>query len=132
MRGQNLLSHGAFSAHVRKRFSDGRSSDGRRLNAVIRGIVQDLGGEENISASQRLILDGLKSKLVVILQISSYVDKQLSLVDTTGNVIPCLKQTLISYQAEMRRDLELLHGMDRRSKKPGGGLAEWIKENATK
>ncbi len=86
----------------------------------MRGIIDDLGGQEALTSSQRLILDGMKSKLIVILQIGRYADKQIDLIDKDGNVLPCLKQTLTHYQSELRRDLELIHGLDRRNKKQGG------------
>lgn len=127
-RGCAVIRHGAFSVHVRHKYSDLRTTEGRTLAGIINGIIDDLGGQEALSASQRLILDGMKSKLIVILQVSAYVDKQPSLVGEDGEVLSCLRRTLLSYQAELRRDLELLHGMDRRQRKPGGGLADWIKE----
>lgn len=127
-----VLKHGAFSTHTRKRYSDKRTSEGKQLAGIIQGIVDDLGGPEGLTASQRLLLDGIRSKLVVILQVGKYADEQKSLIDPDGQVLACLRSTFLSYQESLRRDLECLHGLDRRQKKPGPSLAEWIKENATK
>jgi len=115
-----VIKHGAFSVHVRRKYSDLRTSEGRELAGIMRGIIEDLGGQEALTSSQRLILDGMKSKLIVILQIGRYADKQIELIDKDGNVLPCLKQTLTHYQSELRRDLELIHGLDRRNKRQGG------------
>lgn len=119
-RGFCQSTHGAFSVHVRHKYSDLRTSEGKELQGIINGIIEDLGGNESLSSSQRLILDGMKSKLIVILQIGKYADNQIDLIDKEGNVLPCLKQTLTHYQSELRRDLELLHGLDRRNKKQAG------------
>lgn len=120
MAGAAIQTHGAFSVQVRQRYSDRRTTEGRELAGIMRGIIEDLGGQEALTSSQRLILDGMKSKLIVILQIGKYADKQIELIDNDGNVLPCLKQTLTHYQSELRRDLELIHGLSRKDKRQPG------------
>lgn len=115
-----VIKHGAFSKVVRRRYSDRRTTEGKQLATIMREITLDLGGEAALSASQRLILSAMKSKLQVILQISRYADRQLDLIDNDGQLIPVLRSTLTHYQAELRRDIELLHGMSRKDKTQKG------------
>ena len=40
------LTHGATSKNIRARYGDGRTSEAKRMNAVMKSLVDDLGGEE--------------------------------------------------------------------------------------
>ena len=66
------LRHGAHSRHFRKRYADARTREGKRLNAVIDNLVQDCGGPENVSTAQSLLIDNIRSKLIVLFQISKF------------------------------------------------------------
>jgi len=125
--------HGATSVHVRKRYSDLRTREGKQLRGIIRDLEADLG---ELSAGQRLLLDSVRSRLIVLLQISKFADKQVSLVSPEGELLPCLAKPFNSYAEGMRRDLETLYNATRRpsrvldlesylrSKKVDGGNAE--------
>lgn len=115
-----VIKHGAFSKVVRRRYSDRRTTEGKQLARIMQEITEDLGGEAALTASQRLILSAMKSKLQVILQISRYADRQLDLIDKDGQLIPVLRSTLTHYQSELRRDVELLNGMSRKDKRQPG------------
>jgi hypothetical protein len=109
------LRHGAWSKHVRKRYSDLRTTEGQRLENVIRGLIADLGGNSEISSAQRLLLDNVRSKLIVLFQISSHVDKQESLINEKGELLPCLGKNYTSYAESLRRDLEALFSIRRKT-----------------
>jgi len=110
------LTHGGYSRHFRQRYQDARTREGKQLRAIIRGLVEDLGGEASLSNAQRLILDGIKSKLIVIIQIAKYVDKQPSIINSQGELLPCLGKNYTTYAESLRRDLEVLFSVKRKSK----------------
>ena len=103
--------HGAYSKHVRKRYSDYRTREGKQLRAVMNGLVDDLGGHSEISASQRLLLDGIRSKMIVTLQIGKYADAQDSIITDGGELLPVLGKNFTAYSESLRRDLQSLHDM---------------------
>ncbi len=100
--------HGAYSRHVRKRFTDGRTREGRQLRAVIDALIDDLGGHDNLNAGQRLLLDTIQSKLIVILQVSRYVDRQKEIIKG-GELIPVLGKNYLAYLNSLRLTLAELY-----------------------
>ena len=102
------ISHGAHSAHIKKRYGNRNFKEGKHLYAVMKSLVDDLGGPEAISASQKLLLDSIKSKLIVLLCISQYIEKQDSLISASGELLPCLGRNFTTYSESLRRDLEAL------------------------
>lgn len=116
-KGRGSIQHGAYSSQVRRRYTDLRTTEGRQLKNAIDGIVEDLGGMENLSNAQRLILDGIKGKLIVLFQIGKYVDKTPSLVDENGALLTCLSKSYVQYTESIRRDVEALYGIHRKQRK---------------
>jgi hypothetical protein len=123
---QQALKHGAQSQTIRKRYSDLRTVEGQRLKAVIDAITADLGGPEGINAGQQVLLGGLQSKLIVIFQISDYLDKQSGIVDAAGELLPCMGKNFITYTESIRRDLEAIYGFKRSNKTKVPTLDELI------
>ncbi|MBW2148425.1 MAG: hypothetical protein JRG73_18790 [Deltaproteobacteria bacterium] len=60
------LKHGAWRQHFRKRYGDARTKEGRQLREIIKALTQDLG---EISAGQAILLDRIKEKIIVLIQI---------------------------------------------------------------
>jgi hypothetical protein len=108
------LAHGAYSVHVRKRYSDARTIEGKRLKAIIAGLTEDLGGQEQITSAQRIVLDAIRSKIQVVLQIGKYVDRQPSIISDSGEVLPCLGRHYLAFSESINRDLERLYNMANR------------------
>lgn len=81
------MTHGATSVHVRARYSDFRTREGKHLRGILRDLEDDLG---ELSAGQRLLLDSVRSRLIVLLQISKFADKQASIISADGELIPIL------------------------------------------
>lgn len=125
-RGEPRRTHGAKSLTIRKRYSDLRTVEGQRLKAVIDAITTDLGGPEGINAGQQVLLGGLQSKLIVIFQISDYLDKQSGIVNAAGELLPCMGKNFITYTESIRRDLEAIYGFKRNSKTKVPSLEELI------
>ena len=120
------LKHGGWSRHFRKRYGDKRTREGKRLDGAINALVEDLGGSESVSAAQRLLLDNIRSKLIVLFQISKFVDRQPDIIDkNTGKLLSCLAHNFTSYSEALRRDLEALVKLSNNPKPPS--LEDYIR-----
>lgn len=100
--------HGAWSRHTRRRYTDQRTREGRQLKVILDDLVADLGDHENLTAGQRLLLDTLQSKLIVVLQIAKYVDQQPEIIKD-GQLIPCLSKNYLAYLNSIRLTLSELY-----------------------
>ena len=109
------LRHGAWSKQVRQRYSDKRTTEGKHLSSLVDGLIVDLGGSENLSTAQSILLNSIRSKLIVILQISKHVDMQESIINEKHELIPCLGRGFTTYSESLRRDLEVLFSVKRKS-----------------
>jgi len=107
-RGRFLPRHGAFTPQIRRRYADKRYREGKKLDAIMDALVEDLGGQGNLTAGQRLLLDSIQSKLIVILQIGKYVDKQLEIIEN-GELIPALGKSYLAYLNSLRLALDQLY-----------------------
>lgn len=115
--------HGAFSVHKRERFSDARTSEGRQLKAILKELVEDIGGQSRISAGQRMLVDtNIRPKLITLLCIADWVDrqKQESIISEAGELAKCLSTSYLAFTNSLRLDLIALYGLNstRRSKVP--------------
>jgi hypothetical protein len=108
------LKHGAYSKHFRKRYSDKRTREGKQLAAALQNLVTDIG--PNLSAGQCLLLDRIREKLIVLMQIGKYADQQLSLINEKGELLPCLGRNYTSFSEALRRDVEAIYNLA--TKKP--------------
>lgn len=106
------LRHGMYSVHKRERFSDARTSEGRQLKAIIKELVEDIGGQGGISAGQRMVIDtSIRPKLITLLCIASWVDrqKQESIIDEKGELAKCLSTSYLAFTNSLRLDLVALY-----------------------
>jgi hypothetical protein len=90
-----------------------RTSEGKRLKVVLDSVVGDLGGPAELNAAQQVLLGSFRGKLIVLFQISDYLDKLQSIINKDGYILPVLGQTYLSYSESVRRDLETLYGLSR-------------------
>ena len=109
------LKHGAYSSTVRQKYSDLRTTEGKQLQAIVNGLIFDLGGKSPLSAAQNLLLQNIRSKLIVLLQISKFADQQVSLINSEGELLPCLGRNYTTYSESLRRDLEALFSVKRKA-----------------
>jgi molybdopterin converting factor small subunit len=114
-KGRFLPEHGAYTGHIRRRYSDKRYKEGKQLQAVMDALVDDLGGQGNLTAGQRLLLDTIQSKLIVVLQISQYVDQQAEIIKD-GQLLPVLGKNYLAYLNSLRLALDQLYKDNHRSK----------------
>ena len=113
-----VIKHGAFGIHARKKYSDCRSREGKHLAATMAGIIADLGGKDKLNAGQKLILEGIRSKIIITMQINKYIDNQgVGLVSSGGELTSILQSSYNGYCEGIRRDLESLYLMRRTIKR---------------
>ena len=105
------VTHGCKSKMVRKKYGDKRTTEGKRLAEILRTLVEDLGGPANLTAGQQLICAGLRGKIIVLLQMGSYLDGLDSVIDkSTGELSSgFLKHDYLSYCEGCARDIERLY-----------------------
>ena len=117
------------SGPVAERYSDLRTKEGKRLRAILDAITNDLGGQERLNGGPRLLLDTLQSKLIVVLHIGEYVDKQKRIINKDGELLPVFGKSYLAYLNSIRLTLaELYKGFDNR--KPMQTLEEYISSQA--
>ena len=107
------LKHGAFSQVVRQRYSDRRTREGQQLAAVMSSLVDDLGGQTAIDAGQRILLDRVGEKLIILMQLGRYADEHPNIINFKGELIPCLGTNYLSFSNSLRKDLQALYEMAR-------------------
>ena len=107
--------HGAYCQHFAKRYSDARTREGKQLKDIMDSLVEDLGGHENLNAGQRLLLDTVQSKLIVILQVGKYVDQQPNIIKD-GELLPVLGKSYLAYLNALRLSLAELYKDNHKSK----------------
>jgi hypothetical protein len=117
--------HGAYSKHVRRRYSDKRTTEGKQLAAIIKALVNDCGPD--LTAAQYIILDRVREKLIVLMQIGQYVDRQPCVITKEGALLPCLGKGYTTYAESLRRDLEALRTMAKKGR--GKTLQEILEED---
>ena len=99
--------HGAYSERMRQRYSDERTAEGRQLKATMDALVNDLGGNENLTSDQRINLDSVRSLLIVLRRIGEFVDRQESIIKD-GQLLPVLGKNYLGYLNSLRLTLDQL------------------------
>jgi hypothetical protein len=112
--GQCHTSHGVSNKTVRKRYTDLRTTEGKQLQAIIEGFTADCGGPECLDSRQQVLLAIIRTKLITILIISDYVDRQISddRLIVEGELIPILggpRHGLLGFAESLKKDLDSLY-----------------------
>jgi len=105
----NRLTHGRNSRHFRKKYSDGRTVQGKALKGALDALSEDLGG--NLGAGQLLILSRVREKLITLSCIGEWIDRQPSVLTDQGELLPVLKSSYLGYSESLRKDVEWLYSM---------------------
>ena len=82
---------------------------------------------DNLTAGQRLLLDTIQSKLIVVLQIGKYVDEQPELIKD-GQLISVLGKNYLAYMNSLRLTLDQLYKVNHKSKGKVPSIKEIISE----
>lgn len=106
------LKHGGESRTIRKRFDDMRTNQGKTLAAVLKELMEHFGGPKNITAPMQLLIDaGIRPKLITLMCINDYINKQAELINGSGELLSCLGKNYIGFSNALRLDLSALTEM---------------------
>ena len=105
------VTHGIKSKHAKRQYNDLRFAKAKKLKLVMDNIITDLGGPEALNAGQEIVLATLRSKMIVLLQISEFLDSKDSVFGTDEELLPVLKNNFLAYSAAVRKSLESLYSM---------------------
>jgi len=108
-----LQEHGVYAAIARLRKGqkalDLRTRAGKLIQRTVDELVDALGGPTNISPLQRVIVDRVKEKLLIMHLINQHlVSLKGEITTKDGRLIPILGENYLRWGAELRRDLEAL------------------------
>ena len=118
--GASNLKHGAESQTVRSRFDDGRTAQGKALAAALKGLTDYFGGTEALTAPMALLIDtNVRPKLITLMCLSDFINKQLDVIDGKGRVLGCL-DNYHKFSTSLRKDLQVLVGMGQEASLLGG------------
>ena len=121
------IKHGATSKVVRQRYSDKRTTEGRRLHSILQSLSETYGPE--LTPAECLILDRMREKLIVLMQIGKYVDRRIDVLNEEGRLLPCLdRKVYLAYYESLRRDLEALNNLACRRPKRVPDLQRYLEE----
>lgn len=109
--------HGAWS--LKRALNTGRldmrSEAGQAIKRLQIRLETDLGGADNLSTQERLIVDRVVKKALIIEALESYALSRKSIFKRNGELIGCLGRHYLSYTEALRRDLQAI-GLQRRAK----------------
>ena len=117
--GRFLPTHGAFSGTKLPEVS-------AALSKWREALIVDLGGEENISAQQMLIVENALDIKGILLAMINYIRRYSSVV-SKGKLNPILSGNFLAYANSLQRHLCAL-GLERKAFDKGETLAEIIRE----
>lgn len=109
--------HGAWSLKraINTGRLDMRSEAGQAVKRLQTRLETDLGGAENLSTQERLIVDRIVKKVLIVEALETYALSRKSIFKRNGELIGCLGRHYLSYSEALRRDL-LAVGLGRRAK----------------
>ena len=94
----------------------------RRLSAIREALIRDIGGtEDNISAQKLIILDGVISRLGIVITMEQYI-RQTGIIKG-HSLAPCLRHDYQTYRNSIDRALGML-GLERFEKEENLSIAE--------
>ena len=107
------LQHGANSQIVRARFDDGRTAQGRALAASLKNLTDHFGGADAITAPMQLLINSyVRPRLITLMCISDYINRQIDVIDDEGKVLGCLDQ-YHRFSNSLRDDIKALQELAR-------------------
>jgi len=90
----------------------GKLHIGRLVDGVISEMILDLGGEQEITASQKIIISAIRQNLIFLMLVNEWIAAQPSLVDKSGQVLSPLNNFYLACQNSVTRNCREL-GMKR-------------------
>ena len=111
-------------AKLGSRAIPGNTKLGYALKAWRKELIEDLGGEDNVSVQQRTIIECAATTKLMISSVDAWITSQPSLLTRERKLIPVImqRQQLVDSLTRMLAQL----GLDRRSKEVS--LQDYVKE----
>jgi hypothetical protein len=100
---------------------------GRMVDNIMNEMVNDLGGEDVVTASQRIIISTIRQNLVFIMLVNEWITKQPSLINEKGEMLGPLNGFYLTCQNAVTRNCQML-GLKR--VKPIQSLEGYLKAKA--
>lgn len=94
---------------------DMRSEAGQAIKRLRLQLEADLGGQESLSCQERILVDRIAKKVLIVEALETYALSRKSIFKRNGELIGCLGRHYLSYTEALRRDL-LAVGLGRRAK----------------
>ncbi len=123
--GRPRVTHGAVSFITHGRLPEHRVYLRRFLTSARENLLQDFGGEENMSTAQLILVDRVISKLAICRLIEEHVKD--TAVMSGQNLAPALKQSYLAYCNSLRLDLQAL-GLNHKAEVNMLSPLEYIKQ----
>ena len=82
----------------------GKKHIGRLVDGIIVEMIDDLGGEAEISASQKIIISTIRQNLVFLGLVNEWIVKQPSIIDGKGEMLSPLNGFYLACQNTVTRN----------------------------
>ena len=100
------IKHGGYSFLSKGKLSEDRAYIERYLTACRQGLIDDLGGDRNLSTAQAILIDRIISKLGCIRCIEEHTREGSVMVGQ--ELAPALKRSYLAFSNSIRLDLQAL------------------------
>ncbi len=100
------IKHGGYSFLSQGKLPQDRAYIERYLTACRQGLIEDLGGDPNLSTAQAILIDRIISKLGCVRCIEEHSRETSVMVG--NNLAPALKASYLAYSNSIRLDLQAL------------------------
>jgi len=102
-KGGGQVTHGGKAFLRTGILPKGKLHIGRLVDGVINEMIQDLGGEGEITASQKIIVSAIRQNLIFLMLINEWIAAQPSLIDK-GQVLAPLSGFYLACQNAVTRN----------------------------
>lgn len=121
------LTHLKGAEYILNRYNDKRYPEARALEAVLKGIIADIGTE--LDTRQGILLNLLRSKLIIVMQVNKYLETCETLIDhEKGQAKMVLDRTFPVYSKEINRILNELYASTKKQNKGFKSYEDLVKE----
>jgi len=100
------IKHGGYSFLSKGKLPEDRAYIERYLTACRQGLIDDLGGDRNLSTAQAILIDRIISKLGCVRCIEEHTREGSVMVNQ--ELAPALKSSYLAFSNSIRLDLQAL------------------------
>jgi hypothetical protein len=96
-------SHGGIAFLKRGVLPTGKKYIARQVDSIMAEMVQDLGGEGEVTAAQKIIISTIRQNLVFIGLVAEWIAAQPSIIDDAGQVLAPLSAFFLAAENSVVR-----------------------------